>query len=123
MQIEIFALETNKQTKRQKSKSQTKRIKKRDNGLVNLFSKCECVNAFNFVPVCNSAYRMEQNKTLILALSLKNVFLQERMRNCQICTVPIHTARYQMKEITKTHFYIYIYIDIVILVFIIELSE
>lgn len=47
---------------------------------------------------------IEQNKTSLTS------FVQENMRNGQMCAVPRRTWRYQMEEITRTllHFSAYI---------------
>ena len=78
------------------------------------FRKCACVKTIKFLPV--SKYRME-HKSLIDALNHEWVFLEERTRSCQICTVPIQTWTYHMEEITSKLFYIhrncyYLYIDL-----------
>lgn len=66
-QVDIFALEINKQTDKQKNKSQTQvKDKKiwigRHEKMDYLFSKCACVNVISFVPTCISMYHMKQNK-------------------------------------------------------------
>ena len=56
--------EANGKTKhRKKNRHEYVNKASRDNELFYLLRKCACVNASQFVPVCNSTYRMEQNKT------------------------------------------------------------
>lgn len=67
VQMEINALENKKQTNKLENKMQQKNRKQnraaRVEELLHLFSKCACVNAIYFVPVCTSTYHMEHNKT------------------------------------------------------------
>ena len=77
--------------------------------LLHLFSKCTCVNAIYFVPVCTSTYHMEHNMTWVIALNLRTSV----SARVQVQSSNLHSTRrtciwcYQMKEITSKLLHIY----------------
>ena len=77
------------------------------NRLFLLTCKCACLNSIFLLPVCTSTYRMEQNKTLIMALNLELSVSVRAHALCQICPVKRHIRTHQMEEITRTLLCIY----------------
>lgn len=65
-------------------------LHKRDNGLFRLVTKCACVSANNFVPVCASTYPMEHNLTSIMTLNLE-LYVSKQ---AQLSNMPHHTKTY-----------------------------